>query len=330
MWSVDGQVLVLARHDAAVDGARPSWSIARSSPARGWELVAAPPAIEELHGGRVIDGQLWFLARVGGVTSASARWELVSTPNGREWSSIGPSQLGLMDGAMFLSRVADRWVAATWRYHAEGSGEGAIRVKLQWSDDGLAWQPANLPESQGLLFFYEAAMHGDTMVVFGANDLPDGERPFLMHSTDGIAWSESAQPVPRSQWPTGFACGAAACVIMAMPNDSIVGAPSAFVTSDLQDWVESAIVAPVSETGGYLSSLTVTDAGFIAMGSGTGHAFLSPDGLTWTSIQVIVAPGGMSPFESLVVSGRNAFALARGPDNGSQSVCSGVLPAIDD
>ncbi len=331
MWSVGGRVLVLAQHGGSIDGGRPSWSFARSTSAGDWELVAAPPAIDELHGGTVIDDELWFLARVSGVGSASTRWELVSTTNGQDWSSNGQAQLSGLDGVVFLGRVADRWVAATVRYYSgEGAGEGAIRVDLHWSDDGEIWEPAALPDMDGSMFFYQAAMLGDKMVVFGANNLPDGERLFMMHSTDGIEWLESPQPVSRSQWPTAFACGPTACVVLAMPTDSIIGAPTAFSTGNLQDWVESEIVAPVSETGGFLTNLSVTEAGFVAMGSATGHAFLSADGITWTSIHIIAAPGDMSPFESLVVSGSNAFALARDPDNGSPWVWSGVLPTIDD
>ena len=326
IWSVGDRVLVIGRHPIAPGAWRASpWSIARSTPNRVWEHVAAPQAIEDLMGGSVIDDELWFVARVGGVTEASTTWELVSTISGDEWTSIGASDLGPVDSVSFVGRVGDRWVAAPWRYRSD-AGEGAVRGDLMWSGDGLAWQSARLPEMDGVALFYRAEMLGDTMVVLGEREVDGQMEPMVLYSTDGMSWQDSPSAVPENYTPTGLACNDATCLIVAS-TFSFSGVPIARQTSDLQQWSGNDIVATAAETGDFLIGLTATDAGFLAMGAGTGYAFLSEGGVAWQVLQVIVAPSGMEALSGLAVTGSDVVGLVGGPDNGSPGIWYGTLPA---
>ena len=324
IWATSSAFLILAEQPASVDGQRPSWLFAHSTLRGTWELVAPPPAIYEFKGGSVIDGELWFVARVGGVVEASTTWELVSTTTGDEWNSFGASDLGPVDGVSFIGRVGDRWVAPTWQYR-DDAGEGAVRTDLKWSRDGLAWHSARLPAMDGIALFNRAAMLGDTMVVLGEREVDGQLEPMVLYSTDGMTWQESPSAVPENYTPTGLACSGTACVIVAT-TFSLSDSAIARQTSDLQQWSGADIVAPAAETGAFLISLTTTDAGFLAMGAGTGYAFLSEDGLAWQSLQVIAPPSGMDALDGIAVSGSAVVALTRGPDSGDPSVWSGTLP----
>ena len=329
IWSVDGRFLTLVRQVGPATNSREASFIARLRSDGGWELVTVPPAIDDLQGGAVIDGTLSFFASVGGVTPDDVRWELVSTTTGDEWASLGPAALEI-DGVSFLGRIGTRWVAATWRYYSdENTGDGAIRMALEWSDDGVAWQGATLPQMDGAPVFIRASRLGGAMVVVGFNDLPDRQEHFLLSSTDGRTWRRSPLDVPEGRTPTGMACSDAACVILVAQLEDPEVAPLAIVTTDLEEWSLSPILAPVTETGGFLVNLLATDSRFLAMGIGTGYAFLSEDGLAWESLQVIVAPSGMESFVGMAVAGDDVVALVRGPDTGSPSIWSGTLPILD-
>jgi hypothetical protein len=316
IWVTRSGFLILAQQPAPVDGQRPSWLFAHSTLLRPWELVAAPPAIYELQGGSVIDERLWFIARVGGVTDERQTLELVSTSTGDDWETFGPSHgLGTVDGVALMGRVDDRWVAATWRY--TGAGEGAGEMDLHWSADGVAWHSAALPETDSAPLFVGAAMLGDTMVALGERE--------VLYSTDGMTWQASPSTVPENYAPTGLACSDVACVIVAS-TFNLSGDVIARQTSDLQEWFGADVVAPRTETGDYLMGLTATDAGFLAIGAGTGYAFLSEDGLAWQSLQVTVAPSGTDAFMGLAVRGSDVVGLARGRSNEAPSIWTGTLP----
>jgi hypothetical protein len=324
MWAVDGRVIVLAEHGDD------DHLFARLESGSAWQTVAPPPAITEFMGGSVVDGEVYFLAKVGGVTDDDATLQLIRTANGEGWQSMGTATgLGRVDGVVFIGRVGDTLVASLVRWRPD-LGEGAIEVELRWSEDGTHWEVADVPHVEVGATFDYIAMFGETMVVLGTKYEPEGHDQFLLTSTDGKTWRKLVFDLPQYYAPTALACDDAVCVVLADPFGGAETVQLALRTSDLgASWTSDFVEVPA---GGQpiVANLTAIDAGFLAMGSYsgsyTGSAFVSADGGQWRALEVM-APGEAEYLAHLVVSGDAVIGLGSW-DVGNTSIWTGSLSEL--
>ena len=90
IWPLGERFLVLAEQNLP-SGANRGYVAALLDPGEVWRAAETPGAFEYLTGGTVIDGRLWMVALVGGVSEDDQTWQLVSTEDGQAWDSLGPA-----------------------------------------------------------------------------------------------------------------------------------------------------------------------------------------------------------------------------------------------
>jgi hypothetical protein len=324
VWAVDGRFIVVV---SLIDefGTRQGWAVAREMDS-GWELERAPASISELYGGTVIDGRLWFVARVEGVRPGDAHWELVSTKDGGTWGSRGPSVgIGLGDGIQLVTRVRETWILATWGYFP--TGEGAVDSALWWSDDGAHWTKAQVPEAASGFLEYRAAVRADDAVVVGTSANLPRRPPVILTSDGGRTWRTSDDSgILAVNQPTGLACDDLRCVITTeQPCDCTpLNMPTAWAWGGKR-WSGSAIPVPETPVGdAALRNLTSTGAGFIAMAGQSGNAVVSRDGKEWLAVNVMPLALSEAPI-GLAVNGDDILAVTRSVDGGRVGVWRGSL-----
>jgi hypothetical protein len=283
-WGIGNLILVLAQRVFPNGATAGGLSMARFEPGRDWHLLPVPQAIEALYAGTVIDGKLWFVARVGGITEAT--WQLVSTTDGESFDTSGPTiGLGPLDGVSFLGRVGGRWVAAA--YNETGAGDGATAFTLRSSEDGVLWEDATVPAFDAALTIRAGASNGKLAIAIGfAGDQSPGNA-FALRTVDGQTWEGSTFNVPLLD-PTAAACWGSTCTVSGFLYDT-EAPPVAWSTADGRTWTaSSSATRPGIEYRG-INHLIPYDGGILAMPSDGAWAFVSKDGVAWRAIAVLPA-----------------------------------------
>ena len=301
-WGVGDRVLVLV-HQSGRD--RDPWVFARLTPAVAPETFAAPRGIGELSGGTVIGNRLWFLVRIGDRDTNRGEWQLMGTADGESWTSPGVAE-GLDDvaGASFIGRVGGTWVAAVWRKGTGGTGAPTPQ-DLRWSADGVHWRTSSLSERNGVVSYGGAAMLGGTMVILGRQwfDFED-ETHFILTSTDGRTWRESPLDPPATGRPDELVCGQGSCILTFRPNYEEQLSPSEMLmlSTDGADWAPVTVDVPSVDEDSRLTDLRATSTGFMATTGLRSPVWLSGDGISWSSVDVL-PPDTTDSFSEFAVAG---------------------------
>jgi hypothetical protein len=306
IWGVNDRILALVRrYDPDED--RDSWSIARQSEANDWELLPAPPAIDDFSAGTVVDGRLWFFARVSGITAADTTWRLVSTADGETWESLGNADgLPPFDGASILARTGDSWVIVT----SGDGGEGASNAAISWSVDGRHWTPADVPELRANVGYTQPASIGDATVMLGFDfDTPEDTGWFVLRSTDGRTWRRSSFVAPSASAARDLACDDNLCIITVEPFGLISSArQTLLVSADGDEWAEVAANVPYNDPDSLIGRLATTATGFIALSGSPAKALLSTDGISWRAVEVL-PPDARDYISELALAGDRIVGL---------------------
>jgi hypothetical protein len=306
IWGVNGNILALIRrYDSTMD--RDSWSIARQVGEDGWELLPAPPAIDDFFAGTVVDDRLWFFARVGGITDADTTWQLINTDDGMTWDSLGTSEgLPPFDAATTLARTGDSWVIVTERARGEGASNGAI----SWSVDGRHWKLADVPAVRANVGYTDAASIGDATVMVGFDfDVPEDTGWFAMRSTDGRAWQRTSFAVPSTSSARDLACDDRVCIITLHAfGAEAASTQTIMVSTDGDHWAEVAVNVPSNGADATIGLLATTATGFIALTGSPAQALLSTDGSLWRAVEVL-PPDADAYISDLAVAGDQVVAL---------------------
>lgn len=338
--TVGDRVLVVGERTGP-NGETKSWSLARLEPGVGWRDAAMPAGILYLTGESAIDGRLWAVARVGGSAPDDGTWELVSTADGQTWESLGPAtglEPGGEDrfwGAPFIARLGDVWIMAAISYRTVGTDGSVIESdRLVWSQDGVHWSEASVPNQAPREYYEHLARIGDTVVVLGT-DWNDGvpTTPVLLTSSDGKAWTRAEVESPPFFPPnykiaTGLACSEATCLVLGGTHEAS-GKYFALTSSDGGSWELRDLDLPIAATAaGPPIGLVWTEAGFVTVGNNTGFALRSEDGTSWAALKVM--PHWLeSDLVGLAVVGDTVIALESNLGDGPPGVWHGRLSFME-
>lgn len=277
LWTASGTFLVLAGGDGR-------YAFLSSVDGRTWDVWSPSRAVFNYQAGTVIEGELWFVAGIAGVTDS--HFELVHTKTGSSWETLGAANGPAPDWVGILGRVGGTWVMSHGQYVPDGMGDGG-REELRISDDGVLWTTID-PDGLGRLSYFLSDRFGQRLVVIAERSAPDTGIVALV-TTDGRAWQSAPFPDTTGAGVIDVACGATACVAVgtAMPHGFDI--PMAWVTNNGLDWME----VPAEMTAGTATTLmqavVATDRGFLAVGGGGGDAWLSDDGERWRNVVVMAA-----------------------------------------
>lgn len=298
----------------------------------GWQLNVPGSAVVWLAGGTVVDGRLWFLAGVGGVSQNDMTYQLVSTVDGNDWEALGKVKgLDRIDGLAFLRRFNGLWVAGM--YHSEGRccDGGGQAIDIFSSTDGVHWTKAALPELGGTIAELRAATFRGALVVEASVGSFSGFSGALLRSTDGTTWRRIDIPNSSSEdAPTGFACNADRCVVStarlfcSCPDVTA----TAFTWAGGDRWSTSDMrVEDSSVDDDSIRSLTAFDGGFIAVAGASGDAIVSSDGEAWTAMRVM--PLGVSEaINGIVIRDDAIYAIGETFDSSPAGFWTGSLSAL--
>jgi hypothetical protein len=276
-----------------VDNGPPVQTLLLSTTGRTWRPLPAPPAIQDLQAGTVIDGDLWFVASVTAVSSATN--QIVSvTPSG-EWTSLGPAKgLEMENGGIYgLDRVAGRWVATTYRYDPASESGDAIR-EVRTSKDGVHWSVEELPGGgeSGIVSSFRI---GNTLGLIWTDPKRQISAPLVFTSEDGDHWSRSELTSGLPMAVAEVACSQHRCVAYGQRLESGVVLSTVATSNDGTDW-EVADIAGLPD----LVSVRGMADGFIALDLSGVRVWLSPDGIEWRSVAVL--PPNVQPFGLLATN----------------------------
>jgi hypothetical protein len=318
VWGVDDRVLLLRGIPNDFDDSF-DWQVSSLDEVGAWQSFPAPTAIHELSGGTVIDGRLWFVAKVGGVTEDDASWQLVSVSRGLDWDSLGPAEgLGPVGFASFIGRVGGTWVTNVWGY--EGSGS-----RLLWSGGGRNWHFATLPEFTGDLELWDAASLGNRMLILGREvRSPEDVETFVLTSTDGRTWARTSFGIPNGHWVLELACSSATCVAPVLPQEEDGTRRKVLVSTDGLDWSGVTIDLPMLDPGETIQTVRPTGRSFLAMAGNSGFALESPDGRDWTAVPVMPADR-IEWMTDLAVAGDLVVGYAESQDSSPAMIWLGSL-----
>jgi hypothetical protein len=312
LWSVDGSFVMLADTDGHS-------VFLSSSDGRSWNPWAPSPAIVSYWAGTVIDGDLWFVATVAGVTST--HFELVQTKDGGSMQSLGVAKGAAPDWIGFLDRVNGTWVMTHGQYLPDG--EGAGREDFEVSDDGVHWTTIAPDGLRGLLYRHAGHL-GRKLVVIADRAGPETGRISLV-STDGRSWRSAAFPggVAASGAILDMACTTTACVAVGTGTQGLVDLPIVVVTTDGLHWTEIPSEVTRGTATTLMQAVVATDRGFVAVGGGEG--WLSADGSQWQNFLVMPVNSG----QVSLLAARGDRLLAFGVDGaGVPATWLGSLSAI--
>ena len=326
-WGLNNRVLSLVYRTGA---GGLSWRVARFTATAGMEVFQPPAQIAEFRGGSVIDNRLWFFVRIGPQDSDEGDWRLFGTANGEAWKRLGVAEgLAGTHPAAFVGRVGGNWVSAVWPAGSSGSG-APTRETLFWAADGVHWKRSAFPEGPGIVSFEGVGMLGESIVLLVQRwtDFEDVAYS-IVTSVDGKTWREAPLPVPPGSWPNGLACGHGRCIVGIRPLDEERPSPTqAFLeSSDAVHWTEVAVDAPYVDPDSQLSYLQVTRAGFIATTGLASPVWLSGDGVTWRSVDVL-PPGSPDSFHAFAVGGDVVVGTVEGESVVPDAFWQGSLAAM--
>ncbi|HUQ43327.1 MAG TPA: hypothetical protein VM451_02795 [Candidatus Limnocylindria bacterium] len=291
LWTLDGQ-FVLPAKTYGPEGAA-SYVLLESTTGRTWVPTFVPTAIQELQAGNLIDGRLWFIARVEGVANSTV--ELVSTDGRGDWQTLGPSDGLDLDngGATVLARASDRWVVSTWSYPCCG-GEGDVALEIRTSPDGVHWSTSEAPAS-GQESIYASFTLGGTLGLAGVKGGDVEPSSFFLTTRNGKAWTRTDLPFETVGQIFDTACSETLCVGIGSRQELGVYLPTMVTWSKGSDWV-------LADGEGLpsLARITTTPFGFVGLDERATTAWLSSDGIEWHDVDVIVEAGGHYPFQLAV------------------------------
>lgn len=326
MWGVAADVLVLVDDAHAGTTNREAWSILRLSPSGVAGEFVAPPAIDQFLGGTVIDGRLWFLGRVGGVTAADATWQLVSTEDGESWGSLGAADgLPPFDGVSLIGRAGRNWIISSWR----DDGAGHAISTISWSSDGRHWAKSDVPDMPGEVSYFQSATIGGTMVIGGQQVITvEDWTPFVLTSTNGRTWRRSSVAWPKTGRPRDLACNDHGCVITIYPFDDGVTTPtqSVMLSKDGVTWNAASVDVPYAP-GRWIASLRATPTGFVASSGLASPILLSVDGRSWRAVEVL-PPDVQDSFSDFAVANDVVAGLVDVSSDVPEAVWVGSLAAM--
>ena len=308
--SFDGQFVIPVR-TYTPDGMQ-TYHLLTSMSGRSWSSGFVPPAIQELQAPALIDGRLWFVARVVGVASTTI--ELISTDGRGDWQSLGPTKgLGLDNGGVtVLARAGDRWLASVYQYDPD-SEEGIPLQDVRTSSDGVTWSIAEVPVSASEALNRAFTIDG-TLGFIGMSNNEADPPSFVVATRDGRKWTRTDLPATAGQL-YDVRCTLTACVAFGGRQEVGVFLPTMATSTNGIDWAVS-----TSDELPELSSLTVTSVGFLGLDSRATTALLSTDGLTWQNIEVIPEDtGGHYAFR---IAANGEYVAAIGARESSQAIVS--------
>jgi len=208
------------------------------------------------------------------------------------------------------------------------SAEGAI---ASVSSDGFHWQAIALPRGAHA-WVGHVVLQGSTFVAFGGEEAAEEEQVRLRvwTSADGVSWEPLAAPAaldfPQS-WGDTVGVGPPGIVYVAereveRGEDGLSVVPLGFRLEGTTTWRPSTFSGP----DGYVTGITWHEDRFVAVGGDVGYsspvAWTSPDGLTWQSVDVVIAADVDSPppgaFASIVATADGRLLASTGYENDSR------------
>jgi hypothetical protein len=209
--------------------------------------------------------------------AASVRPLAWYSSDGRTWQRSEPFEVGGLN-----SRATAVWAVPTgWQAVVQGAAIGTISI---WeSADGLAWHQLGEPVAVGDVDASAGAAADGTVVLSRWADMTSGRRLFT--SPDGLAWEQVAKAGGCEQAPgTTQVVGPA---VQGLDAWVLVDDMRLCTSPDLETWSSTTMTdAPSTVAQTRFGVILLADACF---GAGATcqpdpRAYLSTDGLTWTSM----------------------------------------------
>jgi hypothetical protein len=329
LWTVDDHFVAIAERDTADD---PGYVFLSSENARDWHAASAPSDFAEIYyrTGTVVDGRLWFIARVHGEPNDTR--QLVSTETGDTWERLGPARrLGARDGSSFLIKVGDRWFAAP-RRETPSEPFAIVDQDIRTSGDGVEWSVVDAPRFGVMTQYTWVGRIGEEVLVSGVWHGDEVHERFFMTSTTGRTWSAADLQPARYTSPGEFACSPTTCVLVGSitDDDGNYDHPFAWHSDDGLTWAaaEPKPPFPPERVSVPMGEVVWTGSEFVAVGGDGGDAWLSVDGVSWRYVEVI-AREAAEPIQALGVVGDRIVGLYEpGDSSGRLSIWVGSLAAM--
>ncbi len=330
VWAVGDRFVVYAEREGP-DG--PVVVFLSATTGRDWHAVTAPDDLEEIYfrTGTVVDGRLWFVARVRGSGSDTRR--LVSTTTGDDWEMLEPARgLGASDGASFLTRVGNRWFAGP-RRETPSEPFPVIDQDIRVSDDGVHWSEVDAPRFGSFTLYHDVEVVGAQVLVSATWYEDEEQQSFFMTSHSGAAWQSADFPPRTNASSGGFACSPMTCVMVGSisAGDGELELPFAWASKDGLRWteVDPTPEFPAGRTNVPMGDVVWTGSAFLATGGNQGgDAWLSDDGAAWRFVQVMPMDTD-EPIQSVAVVGDRIIGLyGDGAASGRLAIWIGSLAAM--
>ncbi|MGI8331022.1 WD40/YVTN/BNR-like repeat-containing protein [Actinomadura scrupuli] len=215
---------------------------------------------------------------------------------------------------------------------AVGSGNGDAAV---WTTaDGRTWQRAPIPRGTGPRRL-SAAVHGPKgWVVVGSSGGGSGSagavpaQPLVLTSGDGAGWQPAAGfPGGDDVVPAAVTYGPAGYVVVGKAG----GKPAAWWSADLKTWQRAS--GDLAD-GRWMSDVTATATGYVAVGGGRAGAgagaqpagWTSADGKKWTAAAPVAPPPGAATaaFSRVLARGAELVAVGSATAGGRPQVVAAV------
>jgi hypothetical protein len=277
MWLVGDRIVML--NQQGYRSQHPGrWYVLSSSDGLIWERSPFPFEVGEYDdiGASTSDGgRVSLFARV--VRGSESSWELLSTVDGREWTTSGTVDLPLNRNQFtgHLVRTSDGWLVSRYQSWLDES--------LWESTDGKHWTLAagQLPHRDLKGIF--VTRFGSATLAFGSTSVPD-EGPLItaMVRHDGeTTWTTSEFRLPHFSSIERIACRSEGCVAVGMIFDQV----AAWSSRDGLHWAAVDLENPLGS--GYLRAgpIVASDGGFLILTQSSGHAWLSTNGTDWRTIR---------------------------------------------
>jgi hypothetical protein len=331
IWTIDGQVFVPEISWEPANGGAAA-VVARKTPRGDWDLSPMGPAVTWTSTGTKVNGRIWLVARVAGVSQDDFTWELVSSDDGATWESLGPIKgLDQLDGFTSLTRIGGLWVGSALYVTGPCCTGGEYGLHLVWSADGVHWTPADLPKLDAAISFVDVASYGDSLVVIATLGSEIRPAPTVLRSRDGKTWRfVDGHGFQKGDEVYGLSCSDAACaVITARPFcDCLENGPTAHMLTGTSAWNAYDLDLPDSTLqDDSLRSLMAIDRGFIAVAGSSGQAVVSLDGSSWSVFDVIPLARSQ-PIAGLARLGESILAVTISMDDSPSVLWTGDLTAL--
>jgi hypothetical protein len=327
MWLLGERFVMLNRQ--GYKSQHPEWYVLSSSDGLTWERTRFPFEVREyddIGASTSEGGRISLFARV--VRGSESSWELLSTADGREWTSSGTVDLP-MNGRQFtadLVRTSGGWITSR--------NQSWLEETLWESEDGRHWTMAaeQLPHRD--LDWLFVRRFGSATLAFGVTSVPDaGPLITAIVRRDGeTSWTTAEFTLPQFTSIERIECRSDGCVAVGMIFDQA----AAWYSGDGLAWSAVDLENPLGSDYLRAGPLVVSDAGYLILTASTGHAWFSTNGRDWRTIRTqswdfddpSVFPDYMG---RAVASGDLVLALGAkedGPESGEPVLWLGRFSAI--